>query len=132
MFGKAFINRLLQPDIAEAKRIKIFADGIETGGTQPHHLFVGKAGSQYHAPHRRIIPIIPFQIVRVPADKVSQPLRSFIKQRPRRTYWPKPFDAGRGQKAWKRFYSVEHIRHPQPDRPTKLRRTAYGEPPNTQ
>src|SRR3546814_14070044 len=67
--GKAFIIRRLQPDIAEAKRINIFADGIETGGTQPHHLFVGKAGSQYHAPHRRIIPIIPFQIVRVPADK---------------------------------------------------------------
>src|SRR3546814_7337114 len=52
--GKAFIIRRLQPDIAEAKRINIFADGIETGGTQPHHLFVGKAGSQYHAPHRPI------------------------------------------------------------------------------
>src|SRR3546814_733957 len=32
--GKAFIIRRLPTDIAEAKRINIFADGIETGGTQ--------------------------------------------------------------------------------------------------
>src|SRR3546814_15742248 len=88
--GKAFIIRRLQPDIAEAKRINIFADGIETGGTQPHHLFVGKAGSQYHATHRRIIPIIPLQIVRVPAAKVSQQLPSCINQRPRPAYWRTP------------------------------------------
>src|SRR3546814_18546099 len=108
--GKAFIIRRLQPDIAEAKRINIFAEGIETGGTQPHHLFVGKAGSQYHAPHRRIIPIIPFQIVRVHADKVSQPLRPCITQRPPRASWRKPFDVGEGQTARTGLYAINKKR----------------------